>query len=67
MVTALAAVAHVAGVSGKQDRRVEFTGALKLPTMPSLLMHTKHGVVRRRDDGVLDMMVPHMQRGNGGH
>jgi hypothetical protein len=41
--------------------------ALKLPTMPSLWMHTKHGVVRRRDDGVLDMMVPHMQRGNGGH
>jgi hypothetical protein len=29
--------------------------ALKLPTMPSLSMHTK---VRRRDDGVLDMMVP---------
>ena len=26
--------------------------------MPSLSMHTKHGVVRRRDDGVLDMMVP---------
>ena len=41
--------------------------ALKLPTMPSLSMHTKHGVVRRRDDGVLHMMVPHMQRGNGGH
>ena len=41
--------------------------ALKLPTMPSLSMHTKHGVVRRRDDGVLDMMVPHLQRGNGGH
>ena len=36
-------------------------------TMPSLSMHTKNGVVRRRDDGVLDMMVPHMQRGNGGH
>jgi hypothetical protein len=28
---------------------------------------TKHGVVRRRDDGVLDMMAPHLQRGNGGH
>ena len=41
--------------------------ALKLPTMPSLAMHTKHGVVRRRDDGVLDMMVPHLQRQNGGH
>jgi hypothetical protein len=41
--------------------------ALKLPTMPSLSMHTKHGVVRRRDDGVLDMMVPHLQRGNGDH
>jgi len=40
--------------------------ALKLPTMPSLSMHTKHGVVRRRDDGVLDMVVPH-PRGNGGH
>jgi hypothetical protein len=26
-------------------------------------MRTKHGVVRRRDDGVLDMMVPHLQRG----
>src|SRR6476659_2936626 len=25
--------------------------ALKLPTMPSLSMHTKHGVVRRCDDG----------------
>jgi hypothetical protein len=24
-------------------------------------------VVRRRDDGVLDVMVPHLQRGNGGH
>lgn len=36
--------------------------ALKLPTMPSLSMHTKHGVVRRRDDGVLDMM-PHLQGG----
>jgi len=41
--------------------------ALKLPTMPSLAMHTKHGVVRRRDDGVLDMMVPHLERQNGGH
>jgi hypothetical protein len=40
--------------------------ALKLPTMPSLSMHTKHGVVRRLDDGVLDLMVPHLQRGNGG-
>jgi len=40
---------------------------LKLPTMPSLAMHTKHGVVRRRDDGVLDMMVPHLERQNGGH
>ena len=40
--------------------------ALNLPTMPSLSMHTKHGVVRRRDDGVLDMVVPH-PRGNGGH
>ena len=39
---------------------------LKLPTMPSLSMYTKHGVVRRRDDGVLVMMVPHLQRGNGG-
>jgi hypothetical protein len=29
-------------------------------------MHTKHGVVRRRDDGVLDMVVPH-PRGNVGH
>jgi len=35
--------------------------------MPSLAMHTKHGVVRRRDDGVLDMMVPHLERQNGGH
>jgi hypothetical protein len=26
--------------------------------MPSLSMHRKHQVVRRRDDGVLDMMVP---------
>jgi len=41
--------------------------ALKLPTMPSLSMHTKHGVLRRRDDGVLDVMAPHLQRGNGGH
>jgi hypothetical protein len=32
--------------------------ALKLPTMPSLSMHTKHRVVRRCDDGVLDMMPP---------
>ena len=32
--------------------------ALKLPTMPPLSMHTKHGVVCRRDDGVLDTMVP---------
>ena len=39
--------------------------ALDLATMPSLSMHTKHRVVRRRDDGVLDMMVPHL-RGNGG-
>jgi hypothetical protein len=29
-------------------------------------MHTKHRAVRRRDDGVLDPMVPHLQRGNGG-
>jgi hypothetical protein len=40
--------------------------ALKLHTMPSLSMHTNHGVLRRRDDGVLDMRVPHA-RGNGGH
>ena len=40
---------------------------LKLPTMPSLSMHSKHGVVRRGDDGVLDMMAPHLQRGNDGH
>jgi hypothetical protein len=33
--------------------------ALKLPTMASLSMHRRrHEVVRRRDDGVLDMMVP---------
>jgi len=31
-----------------------------LPTMPSLSMHGKHQVVRRRDDGVLDMMA-HLQ------
>jgi hypothetical protein len=31
--------------------------------MPSLSMHAKHGVVYRRDDGVLDPMVPHLQRG----
>jgi hypothetical protein len=31
--------------------------ALKLPTMPSLSMHGNHGVVRRHDDGVLDMML----------
>jgi hypothetical protein len=29
-------------------------------------MDAKHGVVCRRDDGVLNMMVPHV-RGNGGH
>jgi len=40
--------------------------ALKLPTMQSLSMHMKYRVARRRDDGVLDMMVPHV-RGNGGH
>jgi hypothetical protein len=40
--------------------------ALKLATMPSLSMHTKHAVVRRRDDGVLDIRVSHLQRGNGG-
>jgi hypothetical protein len=39
--------------------------ALKLPTMPSVSVHTNHGVVRQRDDGVLDMMVAHL-RGNGG-
>jgi hypothetical protein len=31
--------------------------ALNLATMPSLSMHRKHRVVRRRDDGVLDMMM----------
>ncbi len=42
--------------------------ALKLATMPSLSMHMRHGVVRRRDEGVLDMMmVPRLQRGIGGH
>ena len=40
--------------------------ALDLPTMPSLSMHRKHQVVRRRDDGVLDMMMATCRRGNGG-
>jgi hypothetical protein len=31
--------------------------APQLPTMASLSMHRRHEVVRRRDDGVLDMMV----------
>ena len=35
--------------------------ALKLPTMPSLSMHRKHQVVRRRDDGVLGMLMAHLQ------
>jgi hypothetical protein len=39
---------------------------IEIADEPSLSMHTKHGVVRRRDDGVLDMVVPH-PRGNGGH
>ena len=40
--------------------------ALDLPTMPSLSMHRKHQAVRRRDDGVLDMMMATCRRGNGG-
>jgi hypothetical protein len=61
---------HFVGVVGLAAcfvPRLACCRALKLPMMPSLSMDTKHRVVRRRDDGVLDMMVPHRQRGNGGH
>ena len=58
---------EIRGDSAVSGRVRSCCRALKLPTMPSLSIHTKHGVVRRRDDGVLDMMVPHLQRENGGH
>ena len=35
--------------------------ALNLPTMPSLSMRRKDQMVRRRDDGVLDVMMAHLQ------
>jgi hypothetical protein len=43
------------------SRRDPCCRALKLQTMPSVSMHRKHQVVRRRDDGVLDMMMAHLQ------
>jgi hypothetical protein len=49
------------------SRALPWRRAFKLPMTPSLSMDTKHGVVRRRDHGVLDMTAPHRQRGNGGH
>jgi hypothetical protein len=45
-------------VDGDHVRLAMCCRALKLSTIPSLSMHTKHRVVRRRDDGVLDMMPP---------
>jgi hypothetical protein len=51
---------HFVGVVGLAAcfvPRLPCCRALKSPMMPALSMDTKHGVVRRRDDGVLDMMV----------